>query len=174
MFCDNSSSGLEINIIQAGSLQHHPGSIINNESRGSSLIPDLTGLPLRNQHPGSLPGSIINNESRGSSLIPDLTGLSPFESTNDPFFRRQHSTKRCKCLTNYQQMSHPNSSTSPRQEPPAHFSVSIIIMSCGSTAVINDVHQATLVLTLSFPASIESLMTWNSTQDFLYVWDFLY
>jgi hypothetical protein len=56
-------------------------------------------------------------------------------------------------------MTHPNSSTSPSQEPPAHFSVSIIIMSCGSTAVINDVHQATLVLTLSFPASIESLMT---------------
>jgi len=44
-------------------------------------------------------------------------------------------------------------------------------MSCGPTAVIYDVHQTTLVLMLLFPASIQSLMTCNSTQDFLYVRD---
>jgi len=44
-------------------------------------------------------------------------------------------------------------------------------MSCSFTAVIYDVHQTTLVLMLLFPASIQSLMTCNSTQDFLYVWD---
>ena len=39
------------------------------------------------------------------------------------------------------------------------------------SVVIYDVHQATVVLRLSFPASIQSLMTCNLTQDFLNVWD---
>ena len=38
------------------------------------------------------------------------------------------------------------------------------------SVVIYDVHQATVVLRLSFPASSQSL-TCNSTQDFLYAWD---
>ena len=44
-------------------------------------------------------------------------------------------------------------------------------MSCSFTAVIYHVHQTTVVLMLLFPASIQSLMTCNSTQDFLNVWD---
>ena len=35
------------------------------------------------------------------------------------------------------------------------------------SVVIYDIHQATVVLRLSFPASIQSLI-YNSTQDFLY------
>ena len=40
--------------------------------------------------------------------------------------------------------------------------------SLGRSVVIYDVYQATVVLRLSFPVSIESLLTCNSTQDFLY------
>ena len=37
------------------------------------------------------------------------------------------------------------------------------------SVVIYDIHQATVVLKLSFPASIQSLI-YNSTQDFRYAW----
>ena len=73
----------------------------------------------------------------------------------------------------HQRMSHPNSSTSHRQEPPSSLQRidhhHELWLHRGDT--VYDVYQATIVLTLSFSASIESVMTCNSTQDFLYVWD---
>jgi hypothetical protein len=107
----------------------------------------------------------------------------------------------------HQRMSHPNSSTSPSQEPPdhhelwlhrwqlqytttttshRHYSSDDAVRCClywlkridhhhelwlHSGDTVYDVHQETIVLTLSFSASIESVMTCNSTQDFLYVWN---
>ena len=66
----------------------------------------------------------------------------------------------------HQRMSHPNSSTSPSQEPPSSLQRidhhHELWLHRGDT--VYDVHQETIVLTLSFSASIESVMTCNSTQ----------
>jgi len=83
----------------------------------------------------------------------------PFRITKDPTFRSQHSTKRWLILT--------------PQLPQAKNL--LFISACQSSSwavappwcvVIYDVHQATVVLTLLFPASIDSLTICNSTQDF--------
>ena len=59
-------------------------------------------------------------------------------------------------------MTHPNSSTSPSQEPPVHFSVSIIIMSCGPTVVRGDIwcassNRSTHAVVPSFHRFIDDL-----------------